>query len=115
MFDGATSFNGDLSQWNVSSVTEMDSMFYGTTSFNGDLSQWDVSSGYQYAIPCSIVPHPSTATSRSGTWVRVDHHACHVLWRHILQPGFESLGGSFIWPFGIHELYVRWDPPGNKQ
>ena len=40
MFGGATSFNGDLSQWNVGSVTNMSSMFNGATSFNQDLNPW---------------------------------------------------------------------------
>ena len=43
MFNGATSFNGDLSKWDVSKVTDMGYMFRGATSFNGDLSKWDVS------------------------------------------------------------------------
>ncbi|MDA9595651.1 BspA family leucine-rich repeat surface protein [Flavobacteriaceae bacterium] len=43
MFSGATSFNGDLSDWDVSSVNTMQYMFDGATSFNGDLSDWDVS------------------------------------------------------------------------
>ena len=38
MFNGATSFNGDLSSWNVSSVTDMTYMFFNAISFNGDLS-----------------------------------------------------------------------------
>lgn len=37
MFQGATSFNGNLSLWNVSSVTVMQNMFYGATSFNQNL------------------------------------------------------------------------------
>jgi len=41
-FDGATSFNGDLSLWRVGQVTDMSFMFSGATSFNGDLSRWDV-------------------------------------------------------------------------
>ena len=44
MFRGATAFDGDLSNWNVSSVTNMGSMFNGATSFNQSLSSWSVSS-----------------------------------------------------------------------
>jgi surface protein len=39
----ASQCNGDLSQWDVSNVTDMSGMFF-SSSFNGDLSQWDVSS-----------------------------------------------------------------------
>ena len=44
MFSYATSFNGDLSKWDVSSVKDMSSMFLAASSFNRDLSSWDVSS-----------------------------------------------------------------------
>ena len=44
MFDSASSFNGDLSRWNVSLVTDMSRMFSDASSFNGDISSWDVSS-----------------------------------------------------------------------
>ncbi len=44
MFRMATSFNIDLSKWDVSDVTTMGAMFYGTTSFDSDISKWDVSS-----------------------------------------------------------------------
>ncbi len=45
MFLGATSFNGDLSAWGpkLGNVTTMVAMFFGATSFNGDISSWDVS------------------------------------------------------------------------
>ncbi|MGK0414365.1 MAG: surface protein [Polaribacter sp.] len=43
IFNGARSFNQDLSSWDVRSATNMSSMFSGATSFNQDLSSWDVS------------------------------------------------------------------------
>ena len=38
-----TDFNGDISSWNVSNVTNMRSMFFGCKEFNCDISNWDVS------------------------------------------------------------------------
>ena len=46
MFSGATSFNGDLSGWDVSSVNDMSNMFSGATSFNRDLSGWNTANLY---------------------------------------------------------------------
>jgi len=43
MFEGARSFNSDLSSWDVSKVTNMSGMFREMKSFNGDISSWDVS------------------------------------------------------------------------
>ena len=43
MFRNAESFNQDLSNWDVSRVTIMAAMFRLVTSFNQDLSNWDVS------------------------------------------------------------------------
>lgn len=39
---GFKKFNGDISQWDVSSALTMQGMFFGS-DFNGSLEQWDVS------------------------------------------------------------------------
>ncbi len=38
-----TDFNGDISNWDVSNVTDMSDMFYECKQFNKDISSWDVS------------------------------------------------------------------------
>ena len=43
MFYGATSFNADISGWNVEAVTNMSQMFSGTT-FNQDIGNWNTES-----------------------------------------------------------------------
>ena len=44
MFNSASSFYCDISDWDVSSVTDMTYMFNYAESFNQDISGWDVSS-----------------------------------------------------------------------
>merc|ERR1719174_3253435 len=44
VFADAHNFNGDLSKWDVSRVTDMPGMFREAKSFNRDISEWDVSS-----------------------------------------------------------------------
>ena len=34
-------FNGDISHWDTSDVTRMDSMFHGAGAFNRDIGDWD--------------------------------------------------------------------------
>jgi surface protein len=43
MFNGATSFNQPLNNWNTSLVTTMANMFQGASSFNQPLNSWNTS------------------------------------------------------------------------
>ena len=44
MFSGCTSFNQDISHWNISNFKYTNNMFSGCTSFNQNLASWDISS-----------------------------------------------------------------------
>jgi len=43
MFREASSFNGNISSWDVSNVTNMSGMFYNAYDFNQPIGDWDVS------------------------------------------------------------------------
>ena len=43
MFHNCKNFNQNISTWDVSNVTDMNSMFDGCESFNQNISSWDVS------------------------------------------------------------------------
>jgi surface protein len=43
LFLNKTTFNSDISNWDVSNVTNMNSMFSNASSFNQDIGSWDVS------------------------------------------------------------------------
>ena len=43
IFYGCKLFNQDISEWDVSNVTDMRYMFYDCGLFNQDISNWNVS------------------------------------------------------------------------
>ena len=64
MFEGATSFRGNVSLWNTSRATTIARLFAGAVRFDGDVSRWEVSSvedmtsafenATRSATPCSV-------------------------------------------------------------
>ncbi len=55
MFSKATAFDQDISNWNVSNVTDMSYMFSSTGAFNQDISTWDVSNVTNMSFMFSVV------------------------------------------------------------
>ena len=43
MFYNCKEFNQDISNWDVSNVTNMHGMFYNCEAFNQDISDWNAS------------------------------------------------------------------------
>ena len=42
MFQNAISFNQDISNWNISNVSDISDMFHDATNFNQPLKSWNV-------------------------------------------------------------------------
>ncbi|CAB9498468.1 Mycoplasma protein of unknown function, DUF285 [Seminavis robusta] len=42
VFESETTFDTDISSWDVSNVKNMNSMFLGASTFNQNIRQWDV-------------------------------------------------------------------------
>ncbi|GAX13794.1 hypothetical protein FisN_30Lh088 [Fistulifera solaris] len=61
----AASFNADLSNWDVSSVTNFTSMFEGASRFNADLSSWTVSNA---TTTTKMFSQASSFSSDLSTW-----------------------------------------------
>jgi surface protein len=58
MFTGATSFNGDISRWDVRKVRYMAEMFYDAKKFNGDITNWDISADTSNLFNTNYTPPP---------------------------------------------------------
>lgn len=50
MFTGAVNFNQDISEWDVSNVTNMACMFEKCSNFNQDIGGWDISNVVEFTL-----------------------------------------------------------------
>ena len=64
MFNGATSFNQPLVEWDVSAVTEMQNTFINAHSFNQSIDNWDVSSATKMSN--IFLNNPSLSDAQKG-------------------------------------------------
>ena len=79
----ASSFDGDVSGWDTSSVTDMSGMFRDAYSFNGAIPSWDVSSVTD--MSGMFWDASSFDGDVSGMGHLVGHrHVRHVLLRQVL-------------------------------
>jgi surface protein len=59
MFRNCTNFNGDVSQWDVSSISNFSLAFVEVAAFAGDLTLWDVSGATNMQSMLSAPAFPS--------------------------------------------------------
>ena len=63
MLEGARSFNGDLSQWDVSNVSTMNAVFVGATSFTHQLGgAWSTSTADKF---CMFLNSPGSIAGKT--------------------------------------------------
>ena len=75
----ATAFNGNISGWNVSNVTQMDRMFFNASVFNQDLSNWNTSSAttLQGMFNGATIFNNGLSAGLSSTDYELEHFKCY--------------------------------------
>ena len=65
LFNSISSFNLDVSKWITSNVTQMDNLFFGASAFNQDVSKWDTSN----VVNMNQLFDGASAFNQDGKWL----------------------------------------------
>ena len=68
MFQNATTFNYNISSWDVSAVINMSRMFYGATAFNQPLNTWDTAKVTDMSFMFFNGSNNSAFNQNIGSW-----------------------------------------------
>ena len=92
MFKNATSFNQDISSWDVTNATDMFAMFWGASAFNQDLSSWGNKIGN--ANISSMFQDATSFNQSLNNWdvSSVTNMRQHVSQCHEFQPRYFFVG-----------------------
>jgi surface protein len=116
MFEGAEKFNKDVSKWDTNKVENMDKMFKNATEFKQDLSKWCV---------INLTTEPTDFTEGSaceedkkpvwGTWSENPYLGNWVLDSYTVYGQSMNVGGLEVQDKSIFDPYlVEIDNLGNK-
>ena len=104
MFGGANVFNQPLNDWDVSSVTNMNTMFSNAWAFNQPLDKWDVSNvekmNFMFRYADSFDQSFSTWTPKDGVetydmlYLAVSMSECNLKSYYDVFPSAPSAYGS---------------------
>ena len=75
LFNGESTFNGDISSWDTSAVTNMKMMFLQAREFNQDISAWDTSNNTNMDYMFS---HAFKFNGNIGSW---DTSKVTIMWK----------------------------------
>lgn len=101
MFWGATSFNQNISSWNVQNVTNMNYLFESADSFNQDLSSWNVGS-------VTSMYHMFNSASNFNNGDSGNDHSHPLTWgSHVSQ--VTDMESMFYYDYAFNQDIASWD------